>query len=327
LNQAYGLTHHIPLRRLPVLDLQFLGPIGYRLTAFQFILESLLYLWLKVFKGERFIVYTVDMDPFSFAPLCFVPRPLYAEMHGVKKPNLLRKRFFERAQIIATNNPIAEELTQTFHIPPERLLIEPNGVDESVLQNTLSKEDARRLLGLKPEEPFALYVGRFYAWKGLEILADAAKNSPIPIYVVGGTREEYEHITKKSGDALHFIGAKPVSEVPTWLAAADVLLLIGTARNNDSYLHTAPMKTFEYLAARRPTVVARTPSMKSIMAEDTACWYEPDDAHSLGRAIQEAYTSPRAKTVVAAGLQSASEHTWRKRAERILSFSKQHILR
>jgi hypothetical protein len=139
LEQTYGLKHQIPLRRLAVLDLQFLGPIGYRLTAFQFVLGALFYLWLKVLRGERFIVYTVDMDPISFAPLVWVLRPVYAEMHGVKKPNFLRRRFFKRAHIIATNPLIAQELTHTFGIPSGRLLVEPNGVDVSILRSTLSK--------------------------------------------------------------------------------------------------------------------------------------------------------------------------------------------
>ena len=135
IEETYSLTHQIPVRRLPVLDLQFLGPLGYRLTAFQFVLGALLYLWLKVLRGERFVVYTVDMDPFSFAPLVWVPRSLYAEMHGVKKLNFLRQRFFNRAHVIATNTPIAEELVHTFGISPERLLIEPNGVDDARRQN------------------------------------------------------------------------------------------------------------------------------------------------------------------------------------------------
>ncbi|MEK7114142.1 MAG: glycosyltransferase family 4 protein, partial [Patescibacteria group bacterium] len=222
LKQFYGLAHEIPLRRLPVWNLQFLGPIGYRLTAFQFALSSLLYMWAKALLRERFIVYTIDMDSFSFAPLAWVPRPLCAEMHSTKRSIFLVRRFFKCAHIIATNRLIADGLAQTFGLPPERICVEPNGVDESVLQNDISPHEARAKLNLPPTEPFALYAGRFYKWKGLEILADAAASSPLPIYLVGGTREEYEHVTKKSGEMLHFAGAKSADKVPLWLAAADV---------------------------------------------------------------------------------------------------------
>lgn len=318
IEQVYNLTQNIPVRRLPVLDLQFVGTIGYRLTALQFVLGALVYVWAKVLAGERFVVYTVDMDPFSFAPLVWVPRPVFAEMHGVKRPNFLRRAFFRRANIIATNTPIARELAQTFSIPPERMFIEPNGVDEAALRAVLSHADARHRLGL-PDEPFALYVGLFYPWKGLEILVDAATDSPLPIHLVGGTREQYERVTGTSGERLHFHGIRPVSERELWLAAADVLLLVGTALNDDSYLHTSPMKTFEYLGARRATVAAATPAMQSIMKENTAFWYKPDDARSLSHAIREAHTSPEAKAKVEAGYALAEQYTWRKRAERILA--------
>ena len=320
LEEFYSLEHAIPVRRMPTLDLQFLGPIGYRMTALQFICGALFYLWAKALTGEQFVVYTVDMDAFSFTPLSWVPRPLFAEMHGIKKPGFLARRFFKRSGIVATNRLIAEELSKIFTLSPERVCIEPNGVDESASHNDISQQAARARLTLPPDQPFALYVGRFYAWKGLEILADAALESPLPIRLVGGTREEYERATGKSSGALHFSGVRPIDEVSLWLAAADVLLVLGTAKNEDSYRYTSPMKVFEYLAARRATVVSRTPAMESVVQEDAAFWYTPDDARSLARAIREAHTSPEAPAKIQAGAAFAAKHTWRQRAGRILAF-------
>lgn len=318
LKEAYDLTHEIPLRRLPVIDLQFLGPVGYQFTASLFAIESFLFLWMKVLRGEQFRIYTIDMDSFSFSPLALLPRPLYAEMHSIKKSSFLKRCFFKRAHVIATNELIADGLARTFSIPPERLRREPNGVDEALLHSTVSKDEARKRLGL-PDEPFALYVGRFYPWKGLEVLAGAAKESPLPIHLVGGTRDDYELVTGARGAMLRFAGVRPVSEIPLWIAAADVVLVLGTAKNDDSYRYTSPMKIFEYLAAGRPTVASKTPAVASIMPEEMAFWYEPDDASSLAHAIQEAYAGS-APGKVAAGRACAAEHTWRRRTERILAF-------
>lgn len=320
LQQYYGLTCEVPMRRLPVVNLQFLGPIGYRLTALQFALSALFFIWSKVLRGERFVVYTIDMDSFSFTPLAWMPRSVFSEMHSTKKKSFLLRSFFKRAGIIATNQLIGDGLAKTFGLPPERVCIEPNGVDESALRNVLSPQEARARLALPPQKPFALYAGRFYEWKGLEILAESAADSPLPIYVVGGTREEYERVTHKNGEMLHFVGARPAEEVPQWLAAADVLLLLGTAENEYSYRYTSPMKIFEYLGAHRPTVASRTPATTSIMTEDTAFWYEPDNARSLSQAIREAYTSSEAGAKITAGHALALAHTWSRRAERILSF-------
>lgn len=320
MSRVYDLSHTIPVVRLPVFDLQFLGPVGYWLTALQFMCGSTLYVWGKILSGERFVLYTIDMDSFSFAPLALLPRPVFAEMHGAKKSNVLARYFFKRARIIATNELIEEELSRTFGISRNRFCIEPNGVDELALQNDLSQEEARTKLGLPLDESFALYVGRFYAWKGLEILAEAATRSSLPIHLVGGTRGEYEHVTEKRGESLCFEGAKPVGEISLWLAAADILIVLGTARNIDSYRFTAPMKIFEYLAARRSVVASETPALKSLVGGNAVFWYAPDDPESLARAIHEAHTSPEKIVKREAGSLLAAEHTWNKRAKRILSF-------
>lgn len=319
LKSAYDLTVDLSLRRLPVFDFQFLGPLGYRLTALQFICGVLFYLWSKVLLGESFVVYTVDMDNFSFVPLMLIPRPVFAEMHSKKQSNLLTRFFFNRANIIATNSLIADDLARTFDLPPSRLCIEPNGVDTAVLQNALSTTEARACLNL-PDNPFVLYVGRFYAWKGLEILADVVGSSPLPIYLVGGTREEYERVTKKSGAELHFFGVRPVNEIPLWLAAADMLLVLGTKENESSYRYTSPMKIFEYLAARRPVIASQTPANASIITEDAVFWYSPDDVLSLAQALQNVQTSKDVVARTQIGRTLAEQHTWDARARRILAF-------
>lgn len=320
IQQAYGLTQTIRTKRLPIVNMQFLGSLGYGITALQFIIGTFLYLWAKILSGERFVIYTVDMDQFSFVPLAVLPRPVFSEMHSIKKSGFLAKYFFKRADIIATNQLIADGLITTFSLRSEQLLVEPNGVDEIILQNKISQEEARVKLGIPPSDPFALYVGRFYSWKGLEILADAVQYSSLPLYVVGGTKEEYERVTKKSGEGLHFVGARPVGEISLWLAAADVLLVLGTAQNEDSYRYTSPMKIFEYFASSRPVVSSRTPAVVSIVKEGSVFWYDPDNAHSLAEAIREAHTSSEIENRVTAGYMLAGEHTWRRRAERIMRF-------
>lgn len=320
LRQFYNLKCEIPIKRIRVMDLQFFGPVGYLVTALQFTVGALFYLFVRSLRKETFIVYTIDMDSFSFAPLVWTPRPVFAEMHSNKKTNFLTRIFFKRAKIIATNQPIADDLSKEFNISPRNICVEPNGVDETVLHGCVSRQEARRKLNIPLDKSFALYVGRFYRWKGMEILADAAKDSILPIYIVGGEREEYENVTGKNGELLHFVGGKSTYEIPLWLAAADVLILLGTSNNKESYRYTSPMKIFEYLAAGRPMVSSRTPAVTSIVRDDVTFWYEPDDPFSLGRAIGLAYSSAESGNKVEKGRVWAEKYTWRKRTERILNF-------
>ncbi len=294
------------------------GRLWFALGSLLFMLAGVVFLLRKRIGGERFVIYTVDMDTFSGTLLPYLA-PTYTEMHSPKKPSLYTKLFFKRVSgIIATTPHTKEALVRTFGLPEYKIIVEPNGVDESALLSTQTAMQARQELGLPLTERFALYVGRMYAWKGLDILPAAAKLSAIPIRILGGTSEEFKKVVGTDPGAVACMGIKSKEEVPLWLAAADILLVLGTAHNNDSYYYTSPMKVFEYLAARRAVVASRTPALTSVIPPDAAVWYEPDNAASLAQAIEQASTPApeRAET----GYALAAQHTWDKRAGRILAF-------
>ena len=304
--------------QLRVPDWYASGRVGFFASSVIFMITSGAYLLYKRLIGEQFFVFTPDMDSFSGTLLPFIA-PTIAEMHSPQKPTFLARLFFARVRgVVATTKQTKEALITSFGIPEQNILVEPNGADEALLQKEISKQEARKKLGL-PDEPFALYVGRFYAWKGLGILAEVAGSSSLPIRLVGGTREEYEHVTGKSGEALLFAGARPQAEVPLWLSAADVLLMLGTAKNDDSYRYTSPMKIFEYLGARRAVVASKTPAVAGIIPQGVAFWYEPDNAAALAQTILQAHQADVSKKIEA-GRALAAEHTWQKRARRIVAF-------
>lgn len=312
LRDFYGLRVDVPLVRLPSFVFGKYGRLGYALMGGSFMITSLLYLWRKRLIGERFWIYTVDIDTFAHT-LLPLAGPTIAEMHSPKTATALAKFFFWRAKrIVATNPLIQEKLARTFGIKP---LMEPNGVDLS--HPYPSREDARVGLSLG-EGKIALYVGRFYPWKGLEVLAPASRalaSAGIRTIVLGGTKSEFERVFGDSG-ALEFFQASP-AQVGEWMAAADVLLLLGTAKNEESNRYTAPMKTFEYLSTGRPVVASRTEALTSFLPSDVATYCVPDDPTALVQAVGVAITS---KNGAAAEIQIAlaRKHSWERRAKRIL---------
>lgn len=298
LKEAYGLRVDVPVVRMHSLVFERYERLGFFLMGVSFALISLWYLWRKRFAGEAFVIYTVDMDTFSNTLLPLAGTTV-AEFHSPKCSTLLSRFFFKRARIVATNPLIAEALQKTFNL--KHIPVEPNGVDESFFN--LASSSGRR----------AVYVGRFYAWKGLEILPQAAKLLPdVEVKVVGGSKEEF---IKVFGDAegLQFAEV-PFAEVKNELAAANVLLLTGTAKNQDSNRYTAPMKVFEYLATGKPIVASRTEALVSLIPESLVHYCLPDDAQALAKAVQAALTEPGDAQMRIA---FAREHTWRVRASRI----------
>lgn len=298
LKDFYGLRVEVPLVRVRSVVFERYERAGFFLMGLSFMLSSLAFLRGRKLAGEKFLIYTVDMDTFSHA-LLPLAGPVVAEFHSPKRPTFLARFFFKRARVVATNPLIAAELEKTFGL--RGIPVEPNGVDESFFD--LPRPSGRR----------AVYVGRFYAWKGLEILPEAARLAPdVEFRVVGGSREEFQKVFGSAED-LQFADV-PYAKVKDELAQAGVLLLTGTAKNQDSNRYTAPMKVFEYLATGKPVVASRTEALASLVPEALVRYCPPDDAVALAGAVQEAFAHPGDRD---ARIAFAREHTWRARAERI----------
>ncbi len=319
----YRLHQNIKVTYIPVLDLYSSGRLLFALSSLTFMVGYWLYLTRKVVRGEDFILYTVDSDTFASSFLGYIRRPFFSELHGARRSNMVTRSFFKRARgIIAINTFVRDGAVRTFSFPHEKILVEPNGVDVSLFSSLPTISEARIKLSMRERGHVALYVGRLYGWKYLDILAEAARHAPeINFYMVGGTKEEYQTLTGIHDVPVNltFYGSKAPHEIPLWLAAADTLLVLGSNKDIDSARHTSPMKAFEYMASGRPIVSSATPALKNILDESSAFFYEPDSSSDLVRAVREAMGDGggvRAQSAHAL----AEVHSWDRRAERILTF-------
>lgn len=330
LKESYGLEMSIPARRLWVLDTYSLGRLGFLLASFSFILAYFFYFLSKRFAGERTILYTTDLDQFSFAPIPFLGMPYFVEIHDAKTKSILFRILFRRAKgIIVINKIIKEKISARFRIPEEKIIVHPNGIDLEQFGRALSKVEAREKLGLPLDAKLVLYTGQFYEWKGLEILGKVAPELPPKaiLYLVGGTEEEYEKITdERASGNMAFAGLRDYKEMPLWLKAADVLVLIGTKRNEYSYYHTSPMKLFEYMASGRPIVASRTPANREIVSDEEVIFYEPDDAEDLARKVKNLLEHPAEfQEKIGRAYKKANMFSWEDRARSIMKFMKSRL--
>lgn len=323
LRDFYHLRVDVPLVRLSAINLYNYERIGYFISSLSFMCTSLLFLWWKRLCGGKFVIYTIDLDNYSSSVLPLAGMPLFTELHGGKPRTLAQRFLFKHLRgVFAINTLIVEECRQKFPRSRALYLAEPNGVDADLFAER-DKREARAKLGVGESERVAVYTGRFFEWKGLEILPQAAeRDSGIVWYIVGGTREEFCEVSgiRNLPQNMHFMGSREQSEIPWWLAAADALIVLGTKRDEQSYSYTSPMKLFEYLLSGRAIVASDTPAIRQIVSEKEAFLYEPDAPESLVHKIQEAMgslESSRERIILAH--KKGELHSWKNRAKRILS--------
>ena len=327
----YGLRVDVPATKLGIIDWYVKGRAGFFIASFSFALRYFFYLAKKRLHGECFIIYMTDIDQFSFFLIPFFGVSYFCEIHDAKPKRLpFRLLFNYAAGIITINEIIKKELTGIFGIASGRMIVHPNGIDLSMYASLPSQREARVSLKIPSGKKIVLYVGGFYEWKGLDSAIAAARfaDKDVAFYFVGGSKEELMKVTGESDipESVHCMGHKVFTEVPMWLAAADLLLVLGTKKNQYSYLHTSPMKFFEYMASGVPVVASATPANREIVSNGDALMYEPDNAADLAEKISHAFahTGEMEKHAEHAR-ESVKRFSWDKRAGSIIEFIKNNI--
>jgi len=121
------------------------------------------------------------------------------------------------------------------------------------------------------------------------------------------------------------VGRRPHGEIPIWLRAADVLVLPNTARENISKYYTSPVKLFEYMASGRPIVASDLPSVKALVDERMAVFFEPDNPKDLADKIHWVLENPQdAQNLALLAQEEVLRYTWDKRAGCIIEFIEQN---
>lgn len=326
----YGLRVDVPIKRIRTPDWYGSGRIGFWASSVFFMYRYRRYIRAECHvprAGTRAIAWAIDIDQFSFAFVPFLGIPYIAEIHDAKKWTVPFYLLFRRARgVIVINRIIERELKETFKLKDGCILVLPNGVDLAMFKSQEDISDARAALGISRDRPIVMYVGRIYAWKGLDVLVAAARKRPdFDFYIVGGTAEELRAVGAMDDQPKNLIcvGARPFQEIPRWMRAANVLIATGTNKNSYSFLHTSPMKLFEYMAAGRPIIAARTPAIEEIFMyrNDGIVFYEPDDVNDFIDSIKMQMASDNLER----DYQEKYQYQWLYRAEQALKFIKDRL--
>jgi glycosyltransferase involved in cell wall biosynthesis len=297
--------------------------IAFWMGYITFSLSSALH--IRKAAGADDIVYSNEALPLFFTS--FFHKNCFYEMHDFPESKMY---FFgwllSRMRWILVHNRWKEEqVLALFPKTRRKLIMERNAVDVDAFNVGLQKTEARKRLGIAEEDILVLYTGHLYQWKGVYTLVDAALMMPrgVSVVFVGGTTEDIVALKThaKNASNIMFMGHRSHKEIPLWQAAADVLVLPNSAREKISAYYTSPMKLFEYMASHRPIVVTDLPSIREIAGDDTATVVAPDDARALAAGIEMTVSDAQGSEIKARkGYVWVSDHTWDKRAERILAF-------
>ncbi len=220
----------------------------------------------------------------------------------------LRRDLNSFAGIIAGTLETKDACVERYGVPGDRIVVLPNGVDQTAFQPQ-DKTGARRRLGLPMDRPIIAFVGRLVDGKGPRQLLDAVRPRPdIGVVFIG------EGPIKLEGPQVLFSGAVPHGDVPTWLNAADIFALPTRSEGSCNAV-------LEAMACGLPIVTSDIPAMHEVLDAESAIMVDPRDVDEIRAALFALVDdSDRRERMAAAALSRVGSLSVRDRARRIIEW-------
>lgn len=257
-----------------------------------------------------------------------VPWVVLADVHGPCRTRFQRwvHRFVDGNVCITQH--LADHLQEQCALPPQRVCVAHSGVKPERFRSDQTKAEAAALVGLHRDRPIVCYTGKvYYRYEEVAYLIEVARllANEITLVIVGGRPDmipPWQAECAKAGVAnVVFTGFQPPSRIPTYLRAADLLVLYYSPSPLNEY--RSPGKLFEYLASGTPLVASRFRGVAEIIEDGiNGFLVEPYRPELLAAQIRTLLQDrARWDEVGRRAVATAQRYTWKARASAFLDYA------
>lgn len=234
--------------------------------------------------------------------------------------------------VVVVSRPLKEELIAK-GIDPNKILVNPNGVNPTIYSPEVDGTQIRQKYGLENQTVIG-FIGTFGKWHGAEVLAEAyvqlapALKDRVRLMMIGDgmTMPLVKQILGSTNTI--FTGTVPQEAGPMHLAACDILVAPHIPNSDGSPFFGSPTKLFEYMAMGKGIVASNLDQIGEILEHNKSAWMvRPGDVLSLTEGLKTLILDKdlRVKLGVEARKKALSDHTWHEHTRKIVDRLKERF--
>jgi glycosyltransferase involved in cell wall biosynthesis len=240
------------------------------------------------------------------------PCPVVVTIHDVsyEDPALMRRKDSlvfrtlvpraarRAARVLTVSERTKRELVDRYGLPPERVVVTPNGVDPAFVP------------GDGPHD-YALAVGAIQPRKNQLAALDAARAAGLPLVVAGPEKDPAlaAELRRRGARVTGYV------DTPTLVGLVQGAACLVQASRHEGF----GLPVVEAMASGTPVVAVRDPALVEVAGDAAVTVDESGLAEGIRRALAER------ERLVAAGLERARRFSWEAAAERTLAVYREAV--
>ncbi len=292
-----------------------LRPIGGEITILWLFLRAV-YVFLLAFiiivrrKGRFDVIYrrhSLFNSEYLLAKMFNIP--LVKEVNGIivdetrvsRWGNRISLRVMDRIErfsmpkadkIIVVTSRLKEILPKEYGVPSDKIVVIKNGANTDLFKPT-DVTEARRELNLSRSDHYVCFVGRLWQMqrvghliKSAPLILEELPDTKFLIVGDGVMKQELISFADEVGvsDTMIFTGIVPHQEVPIYINASDVCVILEDKNFRSERLGASPLKLYEYMACGKPVVVSNVEGASEDVA-DAGFVFDITNVNEMARAV------------------------------------------
>lgn len=243
--------------------------------------------WARLRHGTPYVLLVQDLWPDSIFASGFLNN---SAARGSVGPlvNIFVRWTYRWASSIVVIAPGMRRVLLDRGVPPEKVHLVYNWVDEEIFRPTPASGRMRGALDIPPDVPLFLYAGNLGAAQGLEAVVDAfvELGDAGQLVLVGDGISRPELVRRAAGAPnIHFCGPMPVEAMTALQSDADVLVV--SLSDHPLFEVTMPSKTQASLAAGRAVLAVAAGDVADVVERASAgTSARPGDPADVRRAVE-----------------------------------------